>query len=532
VAGRHGDATLISEDFVRLPFRPRVIGLSLLVAALLIGCVISTTTSAFKFAIPRSTTHVQTAFRAHMRDGSVVAYPAGATIGNGTIDGTGTRFDVTRTKQSAAPLVPLDSVIGLEVFERHVNPIRTAIYLPVSMAISTVATAALLVAIFGSCPTIYADSAGTAVLQAESFSYSVAPLLAKRDVDRLDVTPDSNGVIRLDVRNEALETHYIDQLELLEVRHGADELVIPAPRGTPVAVRNQIAPASARDRTGRDVGRLIAKADETVFATADSVLASAAGGGSAEDFLELTVPRVAGRDSLAVVLRARSSLLSTEVLYDYMLGRPGPRALDWMASDLSRITTLARVATWYTDHFGLRVSVWDGERWRQVVRLMDFGPVAWRRVGVVVPAFGRDSVRIRLSFVADEFRIDQATVSWDVRRTDPRTVAVSRISVPDSGNVNGAATALRHGGDRPLATYPGQRFFADFDVGRSASPRTFLVAASGYYTEWVRPQWIEGHTTNQAFSPGNTSIQDVLRSWIASKDSLERRFFTARVPVL
>ncbi len=513
-------------------FRPRVIGLSILVGALLIGCVISTTTSAFNFAVPESTTHVQTAFRAHMRDGSVVAYPLGAVIGNRRIDGAGRRFDVTRTKESAAPIVPLDSVVGLEVFERHVNPIRTAIYLPVSVAISTLATAAALVAIFGSCPTIYADSAGAAVLQAEAFSYSVAPLLAKRDVDRLDVTPDANGVIRLDVRNEALETHYIDQLELLEVRHRADELVVPAPRGTPVAVRNQIAPASAHDRTGRDVRRLIANADESVFATADSVLASAAGGGPAEDYLELTVPRVAGRDSLAVVLRARSSLLSTEVLYDFMLGRPGPRALDWVASDLSRITTLARLATWYTDHFGLRVSVWDGSRWQSVVRLMDFGPVAWRRVAAVVPAFGRDSVRIRLSFLADEFRVDQATVSWDVRRTDPRTVGVSRVSVPDSGDVNGAASALRNAGDRPLATFPGQRFFADFDVGRSASPRTFFVATSGYYTEWVRPKWIEGHTTNQAFNPGGTTIQNVLRSWAATKDSLERRFFTARIPVL
>jgi hypothetical protein len=515
-----------------MPFRRRVIGLSVLVGALLIGCVISTTTSAFRFEIPQGVTHVETAFRAHLRDGAVVAYSRGASIGDGKIDGTGTRFDVTRTKQSPAPVVPLDSVVGLEVFERHVNPIRTAIYLPISMAVSAIATVAVLVAIFGSCPTIYADSAGTAVLQAESFSYSVAPLLAKRDVDRLDVTPDSSGVIRLDVRNEALETHYIDQLELLEVRHRADELVVPAPRGTPVAVRNQVAPASARDRTGRDVRRLIASADETVFSTVDSVLIAAAAGGPNEDFLELTAPRMPGRDSLAVLLRARSSLLSTEVLYDYMLGRPGPRALDWMASDLSRITTVARLATWYTDHFGLRVSVWDGTRWQPVVRLMDFGPVAWRRVAAMVPALGRDSVRIRLSFIADEFRIDQATVSWEVRRTDPRTVAVSRITVPDSGEVKGAAVALRGAGDRPVVTYPGQRFFADFDVGRSASPRTFFVAASGYYTEWVRPKWIERRTTSEAFSPGGTTIQDVLRSWLANKDSLERRFFSARVPVL
>ena len=413
------------------------------------------------------------------------------------------------------------------------NPGRTAIYLPLSIAATTIVAVVLAVAIFGSCPTIYADSAGVQTLQAESFSYSVAPLLAKRDVDRLDVRPDANGVIRLDVRNEALETHYIDQLELIEVRHRADELVLPAPRGTPLAVRNRLQPVSARDRTGRDVRRLLSASDGVWFASADSVLASAAAGGAVEDFIDLTIPRVPGRDSLAVVLRARASLLTTEVLYDYMLSRPGPRALDWLETDLGRITSLARLAKWYTDNFGLRVSVFDGTRWHQVVRLMDFGPVAWRDVAAVVPALGSgDSVRIRLSFTADEWRIDQATLAWDIRRTEPRTIGVARVTVPGSGASTDAAAALRNVGDHPLATYPGQRFLADFDVGTSDSPRTFLVASSGYYTEWVRPRWIDGRTTNNAFDPGGTKIQDVLRSWIAAKDSLERRFFTARVPVL
>ena len=102
----------------------------------------------------------------------------------------------------------------------------------------------------------------------------------------------------------------------------------------------------------------------------------------------------------------------------------------------------------------------------------------------------------------------------------------------DLAHSRDAAAALRNVGDHPLATYPGQRFLADFDVGTGDLPRTFLVASSGYYTEWIRPRWIEGRTTSNAFDPGGTKIQDVLRSWIAAKDSLERRFFTARVPVL
>jgi hypothetical protein len=44
------------------------------------------------------------------------------------------------------------------------------------------------------------------VLHAEAFSYSIAPLLEARDVDRLATQPDADGHLRIEVRNEALET--------------------------------------------------------------------------------------------------------------------------------------------------------------------------------------------------------------------------------------------------------------------------------------------------------------------------------------
>jgi hypothetical protein len=136
-----------------------------------------------------------------------------------------------------------------------------------------------------------------------------------------------------------------------------------------------------------------------------------------------------------------------------------------------------------------------------------------------------------LGFTTDEFRIDQAAIAWDVRRTAPRTISVARVGTSDSAQLAGAAGALRNVGDRRLVTEPGQRFFAEFDVGRSASPRTFLVAADGYYTEWIRPKWVDGRTTFEPFTPNALTMRSVIQSWIGAKDSLERKFFTARVPV-
>src|SRR5207249_4812997 len=88
---------------------------------------------------------------------------------------------------------------------------------------------------FGNCPTVYADSAGTWALQAEGFSYTLGPAFETRDVDRLGIRPDRDGKIRLEVRNEALETEYFNQLELFEVRHAADETALPDRDGAPLA---------------------------------------------------------------------------------------------------------------------------------------------------------------------------------------------------------------------------------------------------------------------------------------------------------
>ena len=58
-----------------------------------------------------------------------------------------------------------------------------------------------------------------------------------------------------------------------------------------------------------------------------------------------------------------------------------------------------------------------------------------------------------------------------------------------------------------------------------------MVGTEGYYTEWVRGRWVQAARDSVPFSPKRTPIRDVLRTWRATRDTLEQRFFTARVPV-
>lgn len=505
---------------------------ALLGAAAIAACISTTTKGR---VVPTSEPVVVVSpVRAYLLDGSIVVYPRGVSVASGVLRGEGERYTATLAGPVPSGPIPLDSLIGVETFERTVNPVRTLLYSAV-MATGTVVLAAVAaVALFGSCPTIYADSAGTAVLEAESYSYSIAPLLESRDIDRLRVVADSTGTVRLEVRNEALETHYTDQVELIEVRHRPDEMVLPVAGGGYAAVRGTWTPPVVRDGAGRNVRAVVERADGVAFATDSELLRRAAEGGDSDDHIDFALAATPGHDSVAIVLRMRSSLLSTVLLYDHMLARPGARSLDWMARDLGTISTLAELATWYRESFGMRISVLDDGRYRQAARIANVGPAAWHDVAAVVPASDGDSVRIRLSFPADEWRIDRIAVASDVRGVEHRGIAPVRVVDGAGGSRPDALDFLSRADGRRLQTRPGQRYFLDFDVGRDIADesRTFLLAAQGYYVEWVRGSWLAGATDSTAFAPSRGTLASVLTEWRAQKDSLERTFFERRVPVV
>ena len=208
----------------------RALWLVILPAALVAsGCIHNFwRTVAVRVALPDTgTVAIKTPLKVHLTDGRTVVFRAGASIDRRAITGTGDAYpmlgsaaDATKTSR-----VPLDSIVGVETFESRKLGAQTFVVSAAATAVTAAAaaltTAALLVAIFGSCPTVYADTGASAVLQAEGFSYAIAPLLEQRDLDPLRVRPDSHGVIRLELRNEALETHYINNLELISVRHCA-----------------------------------------------------------------------------------------------------------------------------------------------------------------------------------------------------------------------------------------------------------------------------------------------------------------------
>jgi hypothetical protein len=342
-----------------------------------------------------------------------------------------------------------------------------------------------------------------------------------------------NGRLHLEIRNEALETHYINHLQLLEVRHHAGEDVLPDPSGGALVVGARTAPSHASSRAGTDVTRILSRSDGDAFRSDRHTLA-AAQAGDLEDWVDLTFPAPARGGEKILVLRARSSLLNTVLFYDVMLADAGPLALDWLGHDLNRISDAVEMGRFCQKYMGLKVAVWTGDSFREVARVPDPGPISWHDVAVRLPVTpGESELRLRLTFLADGWRIDSAMLAESAPSGTARLLPVVEVTGPTGLPEPAAKQSLLLPDHDYLQTSPGQRFFVRFDpepLG-PGERRTFLLSSQGYYTEWIRGDWLRSSRPPRSFTPTEAALLEALARWRREQSSLEARFEKQRVPV-
>jgi hypothetical protein len=466
--------------------------------------------------------------KAHLIDGSTVVFPEGVEIYGGKVHGSGEKFNVGLENNKFIDEVALDDVAAMESFQTPVNAAATT-------AASTVGTAGWIAlgslaafAIFGSCPTVYSVDSGEALLEAELFSYSIAPSFQARDIDKLGLTHVRDGNIELDFRNEMLETHYIDQLEILEVTHAENQVAYPDSKGDPIVVGTTVAPASAIDKEGRNILPEIASADGRVWSATSQRLANASPD-DFHDFLDFEFEIPEGDGDLALVLSMRNSLLNTVLLYDVMLKEQSFEALDWMGHDLNHLGNRAELGLWYRDTMGMTVSVWRDGEFRKVGRIGDQGPIAWSERAFALDVPRGSNLRVRLSFVTDNWHVDQVALAIDAERGNVRKVPVSTAKVQEERRPD-IPEYLAKPDETYLITRPGESVQLRFDVGDSHQSRTFFIASEGYYMEWMRRGWlVEEH--RRKFEPTDDALMRSLHLYAQKRDTFREQFESTKVPV-
>jgi hypothetical protein len=411
--------------------------------------------------------------KVHMRDGRLYVLTDWTVFEvAGEVVGAGDAYDDARNKIGEGEhRVP---IAGVALFETNVPKVHGSIVaMTIVTGLSVAVTVACLAnpkACFGSCPTIYAETADGTRLVAEAFSSSIAPSLEATDIDALYLARVDGRELELTVTNEAYETHVIRRFDVLAAPRppGGRVFADATDPGTLWAASPPRPPRACAAAEGDCLSRIAAFDDDMRASVTDGIdLAS-------RESVEIDIgPGTGARRGL--VIGARHTFLTTYLFY---------QALAWLGDDAG--ATLAALERGdestredvrrIVDLLGaidVRVEI-DG-RWQTAGSFQETGPLA-TDVAVVPlpPGAGR---RIKLEMTRGNWRLDWIGVTELAGRVEP-----IRVEPLGAGNA-----ALRDP-ERAVVHMPGDRRRLRYRL--PAGDWELFLDSRGYYLEWMRDEWV------------------------------------------
>lgn len=507
--------------------RSRVLPGLIITTLLLSSCVIIFRTN--KVDTDLSSKSVKSPVKVHLNDGRTALFQTGASFTESQIQGNGILYSLDLNKKRQIDRIDRSEVAAYEVFTSKVDPISTVLVSSAATAASLFAVAVLSVAIFGSCPTIYTETDSAMVLESELFSNSIAPMLEKRDITDIHSRPDEEGLMHLEIRNEALETHYINHLELLEVSKRKGQRIVADSDGRIYGLSEFADPIAAIHKD-EDIRSVLTESDSLAF---ESTIGELEGSEDIQwDYINLEfAPGIS--DKGALFFELRNSLFPTVLLYDFLLGSQGVESLDWIGKDLETVSGAVALGDFNYTYMGLRIEQKMEDEYKEIGRIPNTGPIAPREIAVPVNHMPQDTLRFRLKFLADSWRIDKLKLAREISEPQYRFIPVASIQNAEGETGTGYLSLINEADEQYFVTTPGDRFTATFEttLPDAGFEYSYMLAGQGYYIEWIRKDWIENTSAPDGLQLSADMIMQAQQKWKNVKKDFEQRFFESRIPV-
>ncbi len=448
------------------------------------------------------------------------------------------RYSFDRSSHQEIEELDFAEVEFVETVHKSIDGLAFLLSAPGGIVAGTV----LFFAIFGSCPTVYSINNDTAYLEAETFSYSISKRFEMEDVDKLEFAKIENGRLLMELRNEALETHYLNTFKILSVEHDSSEHIFPSEsnnlldwRKELIKVGPYIPITSIIDKTGHHVAEKLLKEDDDYYSTSQIVLDDALTKRDYQDWIdiEFEVPEV--QEEIFLALKLRSALLNTVLLYDMFLNKQNFNSIDWTASTTNQMLYAYNFAKWYRKHFGLHIEIWEDGKYKEVQQIGDSGPITWSKLGYKIDLNKGGKQKMRLKFISDNWHIDWLGISLSGSQ-EVNFLShdiINKAKLNPHLNIN---ERLLEDDDSYLITYPGQSYNFEFAIEKEndAKEISLFVNSKGFYIEWIRKDWLlpdENESYKEELVLNDKLIHQLYQQWECEKATMEDYFFETMIPV-
>lgn len=342
-------------------------------------------------------------------------------------------------------------------------------------------------ACFGSCPTFYID--GDTFIheaRAEGFSSSISPALEKKDIDALNFSTRAKS-FEITMKNEALETHMVNELHLLAVPRAKNDNIFHDKYGNfyncgPVLEFKTATPTDKNiiEKVGKlDQQEYFSTTDENDLAAKESLL------------FEWTPVQ---KSEYGVVLNFRQTLLTTFLLYSgisYM----GDEVGDYFAKIESNEAYKKRLSNPFKKLGNIELSLWNSSKnsWESIESIFETGPIAKNLLLVPLKDDIKvgEPVRIKLEMSKGLWRMDYVGLTSIKNEVKPIELMPSTIET-----VHGAYYSndyVNSDDEQYLVSFPGDEFNFSFEMPelKDQFSHELFLSVKGYYLEWIRQAWLD-----------------------------------------
>ena len=407
-------------------------------------------------------------------------------VGNGII------YNFNRLQTFAGDIsIPIDSVAVFETNTKILNPEAGRIAaITILTAIDAVIGIICLTnpkACFGSCPTFYLnENDNFHYADAEGFSSAIAPSMEYSDIDALNNKAISSHFFSITMKNEALETHCVNDVKLLAYPRKANERIFQSYSNDFYLCENLYSLCNATGNEGNITSLLQNQDMQERFSLSDP------NNMSCKEEVYLDFENVKNPSDIGLIVNFRQTLMTTYFVYS-AIGFMGDEVGDIFAKIENNKGLNDKLKAGISKELGnIDVYLWDEKKSNWVFQdgLYETGPIAINKQ--ILPLKGimaAKNIKIKLIMNKGLWRIDYLALTNIKEKVVPIEILPS--SILNKGKIDNQALVSINNPYNYLISMPGSEYKFNFILPAQSNDYELFLYSKGYYLEWMREHWIK-----------------------------------------
>jgi hypothetical protein len=473
--------------------------------------------------------------KAHMKDGTVSILKDSwhFNASSQTISGAGSTYGINRNKIFEGNIsIPVDSVAIFETNEKIINrEAKRITALGILTGVDIIGAVLCLAnpkACFGSCPTFYInENHGIHYANAEGFSNAIAPSMEYGDIDALNNEPIKDHTFSVIMKNEALETHCVNEILLFAHPRAEQERIFHTPDNEFYKCKKPQLLTRAEYKEENITGLLQSQDNQEWFSYADSSNLIC------KEEIILYFDNIEKMGNPGLVLSFRQTLMTTYLIYS-ALGYMGDEVADIFAALETQEKKRNKLKSGIGKELGdIEIYIWDERKntWIFENRFNETGPIALNTQ--IVPLTKRSpgkEIKIKIVLNKGLWRIDHVALLDIVEKVQPFKIAPKIIL--NKGEVDQKAKEEISNPEDHLISMPGSEYTFIFELPEAYQDYELFLYSKGYYLEWMRSVWLKEKNLRklrQMLENPQKYLKEEAASYKIYEQNMEEVFWNSRI---